>query len=150
VTRFTLDSNVLVYAIDRNDQDRFESALKILALAARRDCMLIPQTLAEFFSVVTRKRLATRELATAQLQDWLDAYPVASGPTARCVLDAARAPLDFRFYDALLLATAAAAGCTAIISEDMRPGALLNGARVVAAFDAAGGIGAEALALLGG
>lgn len=123
--------------------------MDILARAALRDCVLLPQTLAEFFSAVTRKRLASRDLATAQLQDWLGAYPTVAGPTGQCVLDAAKAPPHFQFYDALLLVTAAAAGCSAIISEDMHPGATLNGVRVVAAFDPAGKIGADARALLG-
>ncbi len=54
----------------------------------------------------------------------------------------------FQFYDALLLATTGAAGCTAVISEDMADGATLGTVEVVAAFDAAGGIGPRALALL--
>ena len=149
MTRFPLDSNVLVYAVDRNDRRRSDSALQILARAARRDCVLIPQTLAEFFSVVTRKRVTSRALALAQLRDWSEAYPQADGPTAACVIAAAQAPPSFQFYDALLLATPGAAGCEAIISEDMHPGARLGGVRVVAAFAAAAGIGAEAEALLG-
>jgi predicted nucleic acid-binding protein len=149
VTKFTLDSNILVYAVDRSARERHESAVEMLARASRRDFVLIPQALAEFFSAATRKRLAPRDLATAQLQDWLDAFPVAAGPTARSVLTAAKATPHFQFFDALLLATAGAAGCSALISEDMHPGAVLGGVRVVAAFDPAGGIAPEARALLG-
>jgi predicted nucleic acid-binding protein len=46
----------------------------------------------------------------------------------------------FQFHDAVLLATAETAGCTAVISEDMHPGARLGRIQVVPAFDAAGGI----------
>jgi predicted nucleic acid-binding protein len=54
----------------------------------------------------------------------------------------------FSFWDALLLATAEAGGCEAIISEDMHPGAMLGRVRVVPAFDGAGNISPEADALL--
>ena len=54
----------------------------------------------------------------------------------------------FQFYDALLLATADAGGCTSVISEDMADGAKLGSVEVVAAFDAAGNIAPGAHALL--
>jgi predicted nucleic acid-binding protein len=54
----------------------------------------------------------------------------------------------FSFWDALLLASAGEAGCEAVISEDMRPGAMFGGVRIIPAFDKAGGISPEADALL--
>lgn len=53
----------------------------------------------------------------------------------------------FSFWDAMLLAAAEAAGCTAIISVDMAPGATLGRIRVVPAF-AGDAVSPEALALL--
>jgi predicted nucleic acid-binding protein len=152
VPRFSLDSNILVYSVDNRDQPRRDSALEILNRAVLLDCVLVPQSLAEFFAVISRKGIMPRSDAAAQMQDWMQLFTVSAGPTGATVIAAAAAATAgrFQFYDALLLATAGAAGCEVVISEDMAHGAELAGVRVVAAFDPAGGIGAEALALLGG
>jgi predicted nucleic acid-binding protein len=150
--RFSLDSNVLVYTADPASPVRQASASQIVERAARNtDCVLTLQALTEFFYVVNRKKLLTRAKAAKIVRDWMAVFPVAGAtpPDLQIALDASIAG-QFQFYDALLMATAASAGCEAVISEDMHPGARLGGVRVVAAFDSAGGIGAEALALLGG
>jgi predicted nucleic acid-binding protein len=54
----------------------------------------------------------------------------------------------FSYRDALLLATAAEAGCAAAISEDMGDGAALGPIRVVPAFAGDGGVNPAARALL--
>jgi predicted nucleic acid-binding protein len=151
MTRFSLDSNILVYVADAGSLARQASATHVIELAAKIDCLLTLQALTEFFYAVTRKKLATRAEATAQVRDWMAMFPLAMAapPDILAAMDASNAG-RFQFYDALLLATAGANGCEAIISEDMHPGAVLGGVRVVAAFDAAGRIGSDALALLGG
>jgi predicted nucleic acid-binding protein len=148
--RFSLDSNVLIYAADDRDPARQESVLEIIARAAQRDCVLTPQALSEFFHAVSRKGIMPRTEAADQVHDWVTTFAVSPGATAATVLTAVEASVSgrFQYYDALLLATAREAGCTAVISEDMADGAELNGIRVVSAFGAHGVIGADALALL--
>jgi len=150
VARFSLDSNILVYAADARDPVRRASAARIVKLATMRNCTLTPQSLAEFFNSVTRKGIVPRTEAAAQVRRWLQVFEIAPGPTGKSVARAADASAAgrFQFYDALLLATADASGCNAVISEDMADGAKLGGVEVVAAFDARGGIGPRALALL--
>ena len=48
--RFSLDTNILVYAADRDSGDRHEQARKLLAGAAKRDCVLTGRVLAGFFT----------------------------------------------------------------------------------------------------
>ncbi|HME27290.1 MAG TPA: PIN domain-containing protein [Acetobacteraceae bacterium] len=150
--RFSLDSNVLVYAADDRDPARQGSALDIITRAAQCDCVLTPQALSEFFHAVTRKGIMPRMEAAEQVRDWITTFTVTPGATAASVLTAAQASAAgrFQFYDALLLATARDAGCSACISEDMADGAALDGVRVVTAFGGHGVIGADAVALLGG
>ncbi len=118
--------------------------------AAALNCVLLPQALAEFFHVVVRKRILPQAAAAAQVEDWMALFTVVGGPGAaalRTAIDAALAG-RFQLFDALFLATAAEAGCTAAISEDMADGADLNGVRVVGAFDQAGNVSPAAHALL--
>ena len=150
--RFTLDSNVLIYAADGREVARRECALEIISRAAMRDCVLIPQALAEFCHAVSRKGIMPRTVAAEQVRDWITMFTIAAGASGAAVVAAAEAAMAgrFQFYDALLLATASEAGCTAVISEDMADGAVLDGVRVVAAFEPHGVISRRATALLEG
>lgn len=145
---YSLDANVLVYTVDRGDW-RHPLALQMVRLAARGGCVLTMQALGEFFVASTRKKLLSRDEVAAQVRRWLAAFPLplATRPELVEVALAASEAGRFGYWDAMLVATAAAAGCTAVISEDMAAGATLAGARIVPAF-AGGAITPEALALL--
>ncbi len=148
--RFTLDSNILVYAADASEPTRQAAAIDIIARAARRDCLLTPQALAEFFHATTRKRIVPRAEAARQVRAWTVVFPITPGAGAAALLTALEQAVAGRlqFFDALLLATARDAGCGALITEDMDAHTQLDGVRVIAAFDRRGGISAAALALL--
>jgi predicted nucleic acid-binding protein len=133
--RFSLDTNILVYAADRRAGERHERALEILDRAVQRDCVLTLQALAEFFHAATRKGIVPREEATIQVRDWSIEFSVTSAD-----LEALRAALALAagevlsFWDALLLVTAGRAGCTFLLSEDMQDGAWFAGVTVLNPF----------------
>lgn len=144
----TFDSNGLVCTAQAGDPRR-TAALELLRMAARGRCMLTVQALGEFFFAATRKRLLARPVAAAQVRRWLAVFPspaAASATAAVAAMDAA-AEGRFSYWDALLLATAAEAGCAAAISDDMADGAALGSIRVVPAF-VGGGVSPAARALL--
>lgn len=147
--RFSFDANVLVYYATAGDP-RQALARVMMRQAAERSCILTLQSLGEFFWAATRKRIANRADAAAQVRRWLAIFP----PPARASVAAMEAALaaseagHFAYWDAMLLATAGEAGCTAVISEDMAPGATLGPVRVARAFHD-GAVSPDALALLG-
>jgi hypothetical protein len=55
VDRITLDTNILIYAIDKDAGIRHQRAMGIVDDAVQQDCVLVLQALSEFFSAVTRK-----------------------------------------------------------------------------------------------
>jgi predicted nucleic acid-binding protein len=124
MTKFSLDANVLVYAADVAAGERHERALAILDRAVRRPCVLTLQALAEFFHVTTRKRMAARANAAAQLRDWTTEFPTISADSGT-LWTALELTVDGRlgWWDALLLATAERHGCEVLLSEDMQDGA---------------------------
>jgi predicted nucleic acid-binding protein len=133
--RFTLDTNILVYSVDGGAGWRQRVALRIIELAVLADCWLTLQSLSEFYAVATRKRMMPPERAAETARIWLDLFPVAaaSGACVRTALATAstgRAP----YWDALLLATAAEAGCAVVLTEDMAGGSSLVGVRVLNPF----------------
>jgi predicted nucleic acid-binding protein len=129
--RFTLDTNILVYAADRTAGQRHELAVEIVDRAVARDCVLTIQALGEFLAASTRKGLASRPQAITLIRQWQKLFPLiaADGACMDLTLEAVERN-RLAFWDALLLATAGQAGCTAVVSEDMADGARLGRVRV--------------------
>jgi len=144
---FTLDTNILVYALDVRAGDRHRLAINIIDQAVQLDCLLTLQSVSEFFAVVTRKRLIDVTGARAQAEDWLTMFrTVSASARAVRVALAAAANGQASYWDALLVATAAEAGCGTILTEDLADGTLLHGVRVLNPF--AGGTMAPAAEVL--
>ena len=148
-TRFTLDTNILIYSVDAAAGPRHEIAREVVELAAGRDCWLTLQAVSEFYSAATRKERMPAADAAAQGGDWLDLFPTlpASASAVRAAL-AAAASRRLSYWDALLLATAAEGGCAAVLTEDMADGAVLEGVQVVNPFGADGRLSAGAARFL--
>ncbi|HIJ42801.1 MAG: PIN domain-containing protein [Rhodospirillales bacterium] len=147
--RFSLDTNVLVYAADRDAGERHERALEIMERSARRPCTLTVQALAEFFHATTGKGIVPKAEAASQVRDWLDLFPTAAaGSDALRVALRAVEDRRFSFWDGMLLATAEAAGCRAVLSEGMEDGAGLGNIVVRDPFKGSG-FPPETAALLG-
>ena len=135
--RFSLDTNILVYAVDRESGERHDRSRALLGRAARSDCILTVQALAEFFHATTRKNLLPLARASAFVRNWLDVFQVASADTVALV-DAMDAVAEHRlsFWDAMLWATVRQSGCSAILTEDMQDGRRLGGVEVINPFTA--------------
>lgn len=125
--RYTLDTNILVYAVDPSDGRKHDIAAAIVDGSVERPCILTVQALAEFVAVATRRRMKSRVEAVAQARDWLRVFPIIAADAA--ALDTAYTAVEagrFGLFDALLLATASRAGCIVALSEDMHDGARLE------------------------
>ena len=133
--RISVDTNILIYAVDRDAGDRHEQSKELLAHAARHDCVLTVQTLAEFFHATTRKNLLEVRHASAFVRDWLDVFHIASADAA-ALLEAIDAVVEHRlsFRDAMIWATVRRSGCSALVSEDMQHGRRLGGVEFINPF----------------
>ena len=137
--RFTLDTNLLVYSIDSAAGVRHRVAREIVDHAVESECWLTLQALGEFYVAVTRKGITPPVEAASQAADWLELFPTvaASGAAVRVASTLAAAG-NASYWDALLVATAAEAGCTVVLTEDMADGSDLGGLRIHNPFAAAG------------
>ncbi|MHB8763738.1 MAG: PIN domain-containing protein [Deferrisomatales bacterium] len=68
--RITLDTNILVCAVDRDAGERHARAAASVDAAVDLDCVLTLQALSEFFATVTRKGMMAVDAAAAQVEDW--------------------------------------------------------------------------------
>jgi predicted nucleic acid-binding protein len=135
--RFSLDTNILVCAVDRDAGERHERSRDLMGQAAQRDCVLTLQTLTEFFHATTRKNLLEPARASAFVRDWLNVFHVISADDTALV-EAMDAVEEHRlsFWDAMLWATTRQIGCAAILSEDMQDGRRLSGVEFINPFAA--------------
>ena len=129
--RFSLDANILFYAMDRADPAKHRRAADIVDRSADADCVMTLQTLGEFFHSSSRKRPKERTAMAEQARDWLELFPIIAStpkllPQALQLVEQGQVS----FWDAMLVATVADAGCTTLLSEDMADGATLGGVTV--------------------
>jgi predicted nucleic acid-binding protein len=128
--RFTIDSNILIYAFDRSAGERQAVATRVIKEAVGQSCVLTLQAISEFFHVAVRKGRLGMSEAEAQVRDWYAMFPVAAATPSTLI----RAIGTVRehglaFWDAMLWACAREAGCTLVLSEDFQHGRMLEGVR---------------------
>lgn len=125
--RVTLDANILVYALQEDDE-RHGPAQNIVARAIAGDCIQTLQSFAECFNALVRKRKLAPEAARAKLDDLRGRLSVTAAEPAD--LDRAiwaTMTHQLAFWDAMLWATAERAGCRLLLTEDGHDGRKLNG-----------------------
>ena len=128
VERYSIDTNLLVYAIDGREGAKHLRALEIMDRSVERDCVLTVQSLAEFVTVAARRRMLAKPDAISQARGWMRLFPIVTASAAALgVAFTAFEAGRFGLWDAVLLATAREAGCTILLSEDMQDGAELDG-----------------------
>ena len=129
--RVALDTNILAYAEGVNGQARKDAALKILQKFGEHEVMLPVQALGELFVVLTRK--AKREAAEVRsaLLGWSDGFAMIE-TTPDVIVEAMELVTTHRlsFWDSVMLAAAAQAGCRFLLSEDIQDGFTWRGVTV--------------------
>jgi predicted nucleic acid-binding protein len=129
------DTNVLIYAIDTAAGSRHLSARALIErVLLGGKAVLILQTMAEFYSVATRKlRIESRDALM-----FLDGLRAVLAVHAADERDFDRATMGDRqglsFWDALLWATADRVGVHYLLTEDFEDGRVLGGVTFVGPF----------------
>ena len=132
-----VDTNVLVYAFDSNEQTRHSRAMELLSSLMESDRLrLSTQVLQEFYVTMTRKAQPSwsPDHALAKLED-LAAWPVTLTDLSmlkEAVLLSRDAVLSF--WDALIVVAAVHSGAGTLYTEDLNHGQILRGVRVVNPF----------------
>jgi predicted nucleic acid-binding protein len=129
--RYVLDTNLLVYAVDRREPLKRNRARELLRRVGRSGSAALPaQALAEFANACLRK-LEPRpdpEAIRREVERLLLAFPVLplTGPVVLEALRGVREHL-LSYYDAQVWAAARLGQVGVVLSEDFNPGAVLDG-----------------------
>jgi predicted nucleic acid-binding protein len=132
-----VDTNILVYAADPSESHRHPIARElVIRLMAENRLRLSTQVLQELYVTVTRKVKVrwSPEEALARLDD-LSIWPVVTVdlPLIRQAALLARDQV-LSFWDALIVVAADQSGASTLYTEDLNPGQVLLGVRVVNPF----------------
>lgn len=125
-----LDTNVVVYAYDRNEPVKRELARAVLA--NDDELWVSTQVMTEFYWVVTRR--LTHPLPEAQAAEVVAGLVQLSVVAATAALVTSAIELSRRrqlqLWDALIVRAAQAAGCERLLSEDFQNGARFDNVHV--------------------
>lgn len=135
--RIALDTNVLAYVEGINGTPRKKAALEIVEKFPISDVFVPVQALGELFHVLVRKAALPPKQARAAILSWGDAYTLIETSTS-VLLAAADLTADHNLtiWDAIMLSSAAAAGCRLLLSEDLQDGFTWHGVTVTNPFAA--------------
>ena len=133
--RCFIDTNVLVYTQASDEPRKQRVALDLLReLFETASGVISTQVLNEYANVAIKKLHLLPIQVREQLLFWEQLEVIQVTPAI------IHAGLDLHqtrslsFYDGLIVAAAQTSGCTVLYSEDMRPGEVVSGVRIVNPF----------------
>ncbi len=135
----TVDTNILVYAIDGRDPVKQRAAAEVFSVLARRAVPIALQVIGEFQNAAVRRLKLPPAFAAASAHQLMAtfatfAYDRAAVEQATSIFATSR----LSYWDALLVASVEAAGLSALISEDMQDGARYGDVEIINPFSGDG------------
>ncbi len=129
--RVFLDSCILVNAQDAGSPDKQRKSREIIThLADSGDGVISTQVMQEFFVAATRK-LGVEPLAAKGVLKTFAVFEIVQISSA-LIHEAIDCSIlnQLSFWDSLILAAAASAGCSAVMSEDLKSSQTILGVKV--------------------
>jgi predicted nucleic acid-binding protein len=119
-----VDTNVLVYAVDRADPVRRARAREVLALGADGGLVVSAQVLAEFLVVTRRLAVPVAPAVARELARTIAGAAEVIAQSSELVLAASeRAEREqLSLWDAMIVQAAVDAGCDVLLTEDLQHG----------------------------
>ena len=136
--RSFIDTNLFVYASGQQGREKGNLSLALIrTLLANRTGVISFQVIQEFFNVALKKfspPYSTEDAHTQMVEIFQPLIVVHS--SMRLYTDATEIFVRHKlsWYDSLLVAAAAEAGCSVLYTEDMQHGTTIRGVRIVNPF----------------
>ncbi len=127
-----LDTNVLVYALGAKKSSTRDPRMAVAELIMTKGGVVSVQGMNEFVQVCRRKA----QLDWPQIDGSIQVIKTLCDRIVPLTVDTHQAAVEvakrhgLNFYDSLILAAAAQAGCTTVYSEDMQHGQIVDGVRI--------------------
>ena len=130
-----IDTNVIVYSVDRKDPAKQRRAREIVANAIRRQGHVISAQVLNEFSNIALLKL---KMTVPEVRKFVSVFRLIktisldSAWTDRAL--SIKEQYGIQFFDSLLLAAAESAGCDEILTEDLNDGQVYCGIKAVNPF----------------
>jgi predicted nucleic acid-binding protein len=129
------DTNVLVYADDASSPDKQDRSIVLFAEHLRRGTAVVSlQVLQEYFAAATRKLGLAPEMAQRKVEILARSRIVRFEASDVIAAIELHRLTQISFWDALIVHAARSAGAAVLYTEDLQPGGVLGGVRVVNPF----------------
>lgn len=136
MSKVFIDTNIIVYAADKQDKKRSKLARKLLKeLDSSNSGVISTQVLQESFLAFTKK-LEIEPLKAKQIVERLTSFETVTIQTQTISKAIDISILNrLSFWDALIMAAAESAKCEIVYTEDLNHGQIISGVRVVNPFN---------------
>lgn len=126
-----VDTNVWVYAHDRDEPAKQQAALELLS-SLGGSVSLSTQVLSEFYVAVTRKLATplTAEAAEEQVANLAAAHVISADTALVQAAIALSRQSQLSFWDALIVRAAKKGGCDTLWTEDLSSGQTIDGVEI--------------------
>ena len=123
MTKFAMDTNILIYSHDKSNIHKREVARTLLDLSP----VISTQTISEYFNVLKRKLLIPKDelinLCMENLHDCIiHCVNISTLQIAKRVIKR----YDLQIFDSIIVASAIEANCDILYSEDMHAGLIVE------------------------
>ena len=135
VFKIFLDTNILVYTVDRNDKKKLSQARKLLENVIANDKPVIStQVLQEFYSATTTKLKLDKIIAKNIIHNFrnMEIVQIDLGIIEQGIDISLLSQISF--WDSLIIAAAEQANCNMIYSEDLNDTQTIRGIKIVNPF----------------
>lgn len=130
-----IDTNILIYSIDKFDKSKQKKARALLKEIAVSDTGVISTQVLQEFYVAATKKLNAAPLIVKEIIIGFEKFEVVQ-ITIEIIKDAMDISLlnKISYWDALIIASAETAKCTALITEDLNAGQIIRGVKIINPF----------------
>jgi predicted nucleic acid-binding protein len=126
-----IDTNVLVYQLDKSDLGKRNTCRGIVRdLVSRNDAVISTQVLQEFYVVCTTKLKLKPVFAKGLIHGFENMEIITIGPDLINEAIDASVQNDISFWDSLIIVSAEAAHCKYLYTEDLNDGQIIRNVRI--------------------
>ena len=129
------DTNILVYSVDKFNKQKQKKARLLLKEAANENAVVISTQVLQEFYVTAVKKLNANPLVVKEIINSFEKFDIIA-VTVEMIKDAVDIRLlnKISFWDAIIVVSAEAAKCSALLTEDLNSGQIIKGVKVVNPF----------------
>lgn len=146
MARLSLDTNILVYAIDPTHPEKHLRAKELMRRGAAADLVLTQQVIGEYLNFVLRRMPERHATLRESAERLCRAFPLLRTPPSLLLAAYDRAiRYKLQFWDALIVSVCLANGVTLLLSEDLQDRQMIDGLTVLDPFNADNSTAVEAV-----